>query len=252
MQKPDSLSRSILEPGQVPTVEDVEQAIRLAVVGALSRVDFPVGIFLSGGVDSTNLLAFACEYIDIPVFTVAGSKRHADLLAAQRLAEEWQLEHYWWIPSEEERSVAREHVARRARNYPGDDGVYLACQFAARIGVKTLLATDGIDEVTGGYWWHANRSERFGNQLEAFEFYWRNLWPEHLEPLLLSAADCGLGVLFPYLDDRMISLLVRIPLEVRAPAGRPKAWWKALAAKHVPQWVIDRPKMGFVDALQNG
>lgn len=240
----------ILEPGPVPTVADVERAIRLAVADALLEADPPAGMFLSGGVDSTNLLAFVSEYTDIPVFTIAGSKQHPDLLAAKRLAREWHLDHHWYVPDESDRLAAHEHVACRAFCYPGDDGVYLASQFAARFGVKTLLATDGIDELTGGYWWHANRSERFSSQQEAFEFYWRVLWAEHLEPLLLSATDCGLGVLFPYLDDRVVSLLVRIPLGVRAPTGQPKAWWKNLATGHVPQWVIERPKLGFVSALE--
>ncbi len=248
MRKPESLKFSILEPD--PTPEHVEVALCVAVADALKRAKPPVGILLSGGVDSALLLHFVLDHQPVTVLTVAGTEEHPDLVAARRLSDEWCVTHRWWVPSNPDRQAASRHVQRRPAHYPGDEGVYLACRLAAEHGIKTLLATDGIDELMGGYWWHANTSERFGSQREAFEFYWRNLWPEHLEPLLQSARDCGLRVLFPYLDDRVVALLVRIPLEVRAPRGKPKAWWKHLAARHVPEWVIDRPKIGFVDALR--
>jgi len=46
--------------------------------------------------------------------------------------------------------------------------------------------------------------------------------------------------------------MVCIPLQERAPLGRPKAWWKSYARRWVPEWVVERPKIGFVDALSGG
>jgi asparagine synthetase B (glutamine-hydrolysing) len=251
MQKMNSLLHAIYEPGPVPSREEIEAAIRESVADALNTAEQP-GLLLSGGVDSGFLLYQVMQYRSIPTFTVAGGHNHPDLLAAQRLAREWRNKHYAWVPDAKDIERARAIVKVRGSSYPGDEAVYLACEFAARNGVKTLMATDGIDELAGGYWWHANPSDRFPTFSATFDYFWQALWPEHLEPLLKSAKACGLEVAFPYLDERVVGLWVRVPLEQRVSPGVPKAMWKEMVSGHIPQWVIRRPKLGFVSALTWG
>ena len=121
-----------------------------------------------------------------------------------------------------------------------------------KYGITDVIATDGIDEMMGGYWWHANESDRFSTLYDAFEHFWSEVDSNHLDSLYRSADIAGVQIHLPYLDSEVIDYISRIPLEDRVMPGKPKHLWKqcALALK-VPQWVIDRPKIGFVDALNS-
>lgn len=248
MQKPSSLSHAIFEHGLVPSTEEIKRAIKESIAVTLDQAKKP-GLLLSAGVDSSYMLYNLLQHESIPTFTIAGSHDHPDLLAAQKLAGEWGVEHHILVPASEDVERAKTIISAREAFYPGDEGVYLACEFAAHYEVKTLIATDGIDELMGGYWWHANRSDRFPTIEGAFSYFWKVLYPEHLEPLLRSAEECGLEVVFPYLNDKVVSLLVRVPLDHRVSPGKPKAMWKAIVAEYIPAWIIERPKLGFVSAL---
>ncbi|KKM07597.1 hypothetical protein LCGC14_1732330 [marine sediment metagenome] len=247
----ESLQRPIYEEGEVPTAEELDSVLDKVVGESIEGASGKVGMLLSGGVDSTTLLAFVSRFRDIPVFTVAESSSHPDFVASKKLAEDLGLEHYYTIPTQEDRERAKVAVESRGTTfYKGDDAVYLAAELASKHGVKVLLASDGIDELTGGYWWHRSRSDRFPTQEGAFEHFWGALEEQHLVPLSRSGRDFGVEVKYPYLDDRVVSILTRIPLSTRAPEGTSKAWWKDFARSYVPDWVVDRPKLGFVDALE--
>lgn len=251
MRKPDSLRLPILRQGPVPSLQQIDQAVSVAVDHAMEDAVAP-GMFFSGGVDSTILLALILKYKKLLVFTVANSHDHPDMAAAKRIAAEWDMAHFRLIPTQRDIERARRMVETRVCSYPGDVGVYLACELAAAQGIKTLLATDGIDELTGGYWWHANLGERFITQEAAFEHFWSRVWDDHLVPLLESADAFGLDVRFPFLDTDLVKLFTQVPFTDRAGGGETKKLWKALAKKYVPAWVIERPKLGFVAALSWG
>jgi len=253
MQKPKALDMPVFKWGPVPTDAEVEAAVERAVrraVGGAPRV----GVFLSGGVDSSLLLALARREADVVAFTIAASAEHPDLVAAVRLAAEWGIEHHALVPGAGVVDEARAAIARRPVLYPGDEAVWLICQAAFARHVDLVLATDGIDELAGGYWWHANPSGRFPNQNQAAAFgcFWAQLWRAHLEPLLLSAETVGLELRFPYLDPELVEVLSRVPFHFRAGEGETKRQWRRVAARHVPAWVVERPKLGFCDALQQG
>lgn len=250
MLKLEVLDKPAWKPGPAPTDGEVEAAVECAVrraVGGSPRV----GIFLSGGVDSSLLLALARRETDVVAFTLGGWADHPDLVAAKHLAAEWGVKHHVLIPSALAVEDARAAITGRPALYRGDDAVWLACQAAAQ-RVDVVLATDGVDELAGGYWWHAHRGSRFSSQAEAFEHFWTRLWPAHLGPLLASAADARLELRFPYLDPELVEVLARVPFEERAGEGLIKRQWRRVAARHVPAWVVERPKLGFCDALQQG
>ncbi len=249
MRKPSSLNRSVFDNGPEPSIGEVTRAAARVVDRAFRRAGQTAGVMLSAGVDSTLLLSLSPNRQTVATFTVVNREDHPDLLAAQRLAKEWGLQHSWMIPSATDITEARAGLAGRQKVFEGDDAVYFACKFASRAYVRCLVATDGIDELAGGYWWHANTSERFSDQAAAFEYFWARLWENHMFPLLESAEAFGLTVEFPFLDDEFVDVFVRIPFEVRAAGGQTKKFWKQAALGLVPQWILEREKIGFVSAL---
>lgn len=253
MGKLDSLELPIVSEGDKPTDEEVRNVIEASVRGSIKDARGKVGMLLSGGVDSTLLLKFVLKYGRIPVFTVVTDLSHPDLEAARKVAKDYSLEHYVLMPSGKDLERAKEAIqARPGGIFEGDAAVYLALELAKEKGVDTILAADGIDELTGGYWWHAKLSDRFTSKEDAFKYFWNKLEPEHISPLLDSASKVGIEVKFPYLDKRVVTTLTRIPLEDRVNGGITKKWWKDFARGYVSSEIVDRPKLGFVSSLDEG
>lgn len=240
----------ILRTGPVPSKKEVNKAISNSVQNAMSNDKGKVGMFLSGGVDSVILLEFVTRHNKIiPVFTIVSDSDHPDLIAAKKIAKEYNLEHYILIPKKEDLARARKAISKRGKLYKGDIAVYLALELAKDKGIDTILAADGIDEMTGGYWWHASPSDKFSSKEDAFEHYWSRLSPDHIEPMLDSAEKVGIKVEYPFLDKDLVSVLNRIPLEERVKKGITKSWWKDFAKEYIPKYIVERKKIGFVDAL---
>ncbi len=145
-------------PVERPLEQDVREYGRL-VRQAVKRqlvADVPVGVFLSGGIDSSTIAKVATEVTGAPVDTFSigfedpsfdesrffsdvarsvGSRHHMEILGPKSL-----LDFLPRVPH-----VACEPVADGSI-FP----TYLLCRFA-RSHVKVVLSGDGADELFGGY-----------------------------------------------------------------------------------------------------
>lgn len=121
------------------------------------RADVPFGVFLSGGVDSSTLVALIRRYSDQPLHTYAvgfpGAAVNNELAAARRVAEQFHTRHTELALSERELlavlpdtiAVSGELMADYA-NLP----TWLLARRASQ-DVKVVLSGEGGDEVFGGY-----------------------------------------------------------------------------------------------------
>ena len=121
------------------------------------RSDVPWGLFLSGGVDSSILLALLTRYAERPIRTFsvgfAGTRITDELPLATELAERFGSEHTQIRPSREDllgvlpRTVwAADELMRDYANLP----TALLAEHAAE-DVKVVFSGEGGDEVFGGY-----------------------------------------------------------------------------------------------------
>src|SRR5215218_8575077 len=117
--------------------------------------DVPVGVLLSGGIDSSALTALAAEASQAPVatFSIGFEERSFDELELARLvARRYGTDHHELVL----RPDAAELLPRIADAYDEPSGdssalpVYLVCELAAR-HVKVVLSGEGGDELFGGY-----------------------------------------------------------------------------------------------------
>ncbi|MBU1621736.1 MAG: asparagine synthase C-terminal domain-containing protein [Gammaproteobacteria bacterium] len=222
------------------------EAVSAAVGRALRESYGQVGIGLSGGLDSALLLKSILDAGARPVvFTIAGSPSHPDLLAALRLAHEWGVRHIAMLPSADDVMRAAEDIGKRpGPSNKGDDAFWLLAELMAASGITDVLATDGIDEQMGGYWEH-----RSGDQA-VYDSILNELEPRHLTPLRASMARHGLWLHLPYLDDELRATIAGIPLAERSTREESKIPWRRLATScGVPDWVLQREKVGGCDAL---
>jgi len=208
------------------------------------------GILLSGGIDSSLLAILAAKHCpDIPCFTVGQYITNQDVQAAIRLAKEKKLNLYIHLLNPKEISIVKRELTKNIIIHEGDECVLAALKFAAPF-VTDIIATDGIDELMGGYWGHRDR-KRFPDIKDAFKYFWDELEEKHLTPMNRSAECHDLNLIFVYLLPEIVGRLSKISLEDRIKGNISKAVWKEIALMAgVPLWVIERKKQGFVDAFK--
>lgn len=264
MRYPARIGSWRYEPRDGRTPEGLLEVLRNVVDDlvrdALTHGTAPA-LLLSGGMDSTMLLMLIHEALgDWPeCCTIATSGEHPDAEAAYRLEKELGIGGVIYYPDEQR--ICEAQAAVSARGIPenkGDEAVLIAVQLAAKHS-SVVFATDGIDELMGGYWWHVHAIEHdeppphpkvFRTIEEVFETFWDKLEPLHLTPMAASADECGVMVCWPFLNNAVVEYIAGIPLTSRVAGWVNKAFWKQTARLvGVPEWVIERPKLGFVDAL---
>jgi asparagine synthase (glutamine-hydrolysing) len=202
-----NVSFAHVEPAEEDAVvesllERLEEAVRIRMVA-----DVPVGAFLSGGVDSSGVVAMMARASDRPVNTCSisfGDPAFNESAHAQAVARALGTRHFVEPVDPDDFSL----VDQLARIYdePFADSsalpTYRVCQLA-RKHVKVALSGDGGDEIFGGYRryrWHL-REERL-----------RNLLPHGLRRPLFGT----LGRLYPKADWAPRPLRAKATLEALA------------------------------------
>jgi len=141
-------------------LESVER-LRFLIAQAVKRqmvADVPIGAFLSGGLDSSTIVALMTQHADQPVmtFSVGFGDLINELPYARAVARAYGTDHHeiqMAIP-------VGEILERMAEVYdePFADSsnipTYLVAEFAHRY-VKVVLSGDGGDELFGGYEWYS-------------------------------------------------------------------------------------------------
>jgi asparagine synthase (glutamine-hydrolysing) len=148
-------------PGRWRSFADATQALRemlSATVKSHLMSDVPVGILLSGGVDSTAILASAAKHSGsvLGTFTVGfdsqgiADERPFARLAAQRFGTE---HHEITLTPESFRDFLPDYVWHMEEPVcePPAVALYFVSQEARRSGTKVLLSGEGGDEAFGGY-----------------------------------------------------------------------------------------------------
>ncbi|MDP6613167.1 MAG: asparagine synthase (glutamine-hydrolyzing), partial [Candidatus Hydrothermarchaeota archaeon] len=121
--------------------------------------DVPLGVFLSGGVDSSSIAALMSDLVDTPIktFTIGFEDKSYDESAyAKMVAENLGTEHYERIISPEETLKLIEEITPSLDEPFGDVSMfptYLVSKWARR-KVKVVLDGDGGDEIFAGYHWY--------------------------------------------------------------------------------------------------
>ena len=119
--------------------------------------DVPVGVFLSGGIDSTVVLALTRQILgadaDIRTFSIGFDDPEFDESSlAKRTADHFRTSHTEWRMTPEE-GAAEIPRFLESMDQPGIDGFNTWCvsKLAHREGMKVVLSGLGGDEFFGGY-----------------------------------------------------------------------------------------------------
>ncbi len=153
------LSFKVREPG----VSEGEYAERLETLLKESvrlrlMSDVPFGAFLSGGVDSSTIVALMSEMLDNPVRTFAvgfdgEDAQYSELPYARLVAEQYETEHYDVFVRSEHLTDTAERLIWHLDQPVADPAVlgnYMVAALAAQ-HVKMVLTGEGGDELFAGY-----------------------------------------------------------------------------------------------------
>jgi asparagine synthase (glutamine-hydrolysing) len=193
----------------VPAGETAEELGRLLEDSVKRHLvsDVPLGVFLSGGVDSAGLVALASRAGQrLTTVTVAFDEEgFSEAIPARRIAGHFNTDH-------REIRVTRQDFLRElpkvlsAMDQPTNDGVntYFVSQAARQAGLTVVLSGLGGDEVFWGYK-HYRWLNRFGTAVRCFSGL-----PSHLQKVLLRTAvaygrhiGCDRWTRLSFMNDRV-------------------------------------------------
>ena len=242
-----------------PAPAELRARVRDGLTAAVEREmmsDVPVGVFLSGGLDSALVAAIAARRAKrdgktLHTFAI-GTERSSDLEAARRVATLLGTEHHERVIAPDETTGLLDEVIRSSESY--DPSLvasaipnYLLAELAAR-HVKVVLTGEGADELFAGY----DYVHTLVDEGDLHDELVRTV--ENLHSLNLQRADRvtmahGLEARVPFLDLDMIALGLALPAEskVAGPDGVEKRLLREAFDGWLPDDVLWRPKEQFGD-----
>lgn len=239
--------------------ETARTAIRDTLTTAVRRrmmADVPVGVFLSGGLDSSLVAAIMASFADDvpgPVHSfAAGTAGSSDLVAARRVAEHLGLEHHERIYDADEVVAVLPFVVGSIESYEPSlvrSAVpnYLLAEETAHT-VKVVLTGEGADELFAGYshYRDIHDGEDLAAELLRGVAGLHNLNLQRCDRVTMAH---GLEARVPFLDRDLVNLAGRIPIEWRLPGalGQEKALLRESFDGWLPDDLLWRPKEQFGD-----
>ncbi len=168
--------RPALPLGESAWIARVRAALLAAVERQQTAADVPVGVLLSGGLDSSLLVGLLYElgHRDVQTFSIGfgdkGDESGNEFIYSDAVASHFRTRHRkYMIPDAEVLAALPEVVDQMSEPMVSQDvaAFYLLAQRVAR-SVKVVMSGQGADEVFGGYFWYPKMDTEPGTPLEKF------------------------------------------------------------------------------------
>lgn len=225
--------------------DDVLNELRTVLKQAVKRrmmADVPVGVFLSGGLDSSLIAMLASRLASADGRTIksfaVGMDGSPDLLAARRVAEYLGTEHYERIFTPAEAVSAVPKVIEATESFdPSLIQSAVANYFVAELAaqhVKVVLTGEGSDELFAGYRYHKAFSSRASLHKELVRTV-GELHHLNLQRCDRTTMVHGLEARVPFLDGDVIEYALSLPIQ-----------WKLHGPDQTEKWILRRAFEGYL------
>jgi asparagine synthase (glutamine-hydrolysing) len=218
-----------------------EDSVRVRV-----DTDLPVGVILSGGLDSSLVLSQVADmHPDCVAFTV-GAPGSDDLRYARRLCADLGVRHevIELPPREIGPAAIRRAIAMSELTEYGDIiNAVVSVPLFRRIheaGIKVVLTGDGSDELFGGYPMYDRTSPEQARRLFLHKI--RNLGRTELQRVDRTSMGHGVEARVPFLDLALVELALRLPMALKVRDGQEKWILREAFADLLPGYIRERPK----------
>ena len=203
--------------------------VRAALETAVERrlmADVPVGAFLSGGIDSSAIVALLRKHVDeLHTFSV-GLAGSPDLAAARAVADHLGTIHHERVLDPDEISAALPEIVAALESYDQDlvrsaVPTWFTAELAAE-HVKVVMTGEGADELFAGYRYHKDLVTDDEIHADArrslSELHHVNL--QRVDRLTMAHS---LEARVPFLDIDLVETALAIPPALRRPESRSSA-----------------------------
>lgn len=250
----DDLQWNAALPSDLPDAEYddlIRSTLRRAVQKRLiADPGIPVGVSLSGGLDSSLVAALAREGRDMLDTFVVGMEGSEDIARSREAAAALGTRHHAYVYDFQEMLDVLPEVIYHLESFDAAlvrsaiPNYFLARLAAER--VKVMLTGEGADEIFGGY-------EYLSGMTDARQFQ-RELWTitTNLHNTNLQRTDRmtmahSIEGRVPFLDKEMIRLGLSLPpaLKFHAGGGSEKMLLRRAFAGFLPNGILQRPKQKF-------
>ncbi|NUR09611.1 MAG: asparagine synthase (glutamine-hydrolyzing) [Nocardioidaceae bacterium] len=235
--------------------DDARGAVRASVVHAVRErmmADVPVGVFLSGGLDSSIVAAVLARSSAEPVHSfAAGTPDSPDLAAARLVADTLGLVHHERVYTDDEVVDVLPRVVAVTESYEPSlirSAVpnYLLAELAAR-HVKVVLTGEGADELFAGY--HHLRDLSEAELADALVDGVATLHHLNLQRCDRVTMAHGLEARVPFLSRDVLAVAQRVPTawKLLGEDGQEKRLLREAFAGWLPDEILWRRKEQFGD-----
>lgn len=230
-------------------LEKIRQGLSHSVRKRLMS-DVPVGVFLSGGIDSSIIAALMKREVSELHSFSAGFPNSPDLKAARLVSEHLGTIHHEYIYSEAEMLSVLSKVIYHFESYDAAwlrscIPSYLLSSLASQY-VKVVLAGDGADELFAGYSYLADYDD--GKALDReLRYLISKYHNSHLQKLDRMTMAHGLEARVPFLDIDFVEMALTIDsnLKLYSNFGIEKYLLRKAFEDYLPPEIVWRDKMEF-------
>ncbi len=214
--------------------------------------DVPLGVFLSGGIDSSILAAIARRYFDrLDSFSV-GVEESIDLKYARVVARFLGTDHHEFIYTRDDVVEALPQVIYHLESFdPALVRSAIPTYFVSRLAkehVKVILTGEGADEAFAGYLYFKDIDRKEALQDESIRIL-SGLHNLNLQRVDRATMAHSIEGRVPFLDVDFLKHVIAIDPRLKlAGEGRMEKWLLRKAfAGYLPEEVLWRTKMEFAD-----
>lgn len=227
--------------------------------------DVPVGVLLSGGLDSSLTSAIASRLLaesgkKLQSFSIGLDAEAPDAKAARKVADFLGTEHHEVYFSVQEGIEILDKLIWHLETYDvtsirASVPMYFLSKAIADLGIKVVLSGEGADEIFGGYLYFRNAPTAIDFQKETIERVQKLFTADLLRADKATMAH-GIETRVPFLDKAFLDMAIRIKAEEKMPktyADKEKyILRKAFDTPedpYLPQEVLWRQKEQFSDGV---
>ena len=234
------------------TQADALPAIKSTLRKAVSKrllADVPVGVSLSGGLDSSIVTVLAREETEQLHSFAVGVDGSADLAAAGQMSTHLDTIHHEYIYTAQDMVDALPKVLYYLESFdPALVRSAIPNYFLAKLAsdyVKVMLTGEGADEIYAGYDYLARYE--VPDELQSEMIHITNaLHNTNLQRADRMSMAFGLEARVPFLDVQSIALALGIPADWKLHHEQtPKALLRGAFANDLPHEIVNRPKQKF-------
>jgi asparagine synthase (glutamine-hydrolysing) len=232
---------------ETPTEADLRAGLQTAVCKRLMS-DVPLGVFLSGGLDSSIIAALVRQELGTVHSFAVGVEGSTDLEYARRTARFLGTQHHEYIFTAKEMIAALPDVIYYLESFdPALVRSAIANYFLVRLAsdyITVVLSGEGADELYAGYHYLKRFTNRNNLHRELVEttaaLHNRNL--QRLDRMTMAH---GLEGRVPFLDVKFVELSFAVPIELKV-HGPVEKWMLRHAFQDLlPAEIIWRTKQKF-------